>query len=83
MAVRTTAERIVKLKTIRDGYEDILGEMASSPRVSYDVDGQKFDFNQYQKILLDAISGLDKQIAYLETLSASGGMTLTQIFTGT
>lgn len=80
---RTNDERIAKLKDIRDKYDDRLEEMASSPKVSYDVDGQKFDFTQYQEFLMKHITDLNDLIASLESKTLGGlGFVETQIFTG-
>lgn len=79
---RTTAERIAKLETIRDQLEDRLAQMTLSPKVTYNVDGQMFDFNRYQDMLIDAIKKLDDLLGTLETVAGNGKLISTQVFTG-
>jgi len=82
MAVRTTAERIEKMSTIRDQLEDRLAEMTLHPKLNYNVDGQMFAFTDYQEMLLKGIANLDAQINALETSGGTGRLTMSQVFTG-
>lgn len=77
---RTTLERITKLHEILDSWEDRLLDLSRSPKVSYDVDGQQFSFNEYQKIIMENITALDALILQLENVVGTGEMTVTQIF---
>lgn len=80
---RTTAERLAKWKDIRDSLEDRLAEMSSKPRPTYDVDGQKMDFTEYQKYLLAALQGAEDQVLALETRDDDHpGLTETKLVTG-
>lgn len=79
---RTTAERIAKLETIRDQLEDRLADMTVRPKVSYNVEGQQFSFNEYQKMLIDAIKSLDELLVGLDAISGNGRLSMTQVFTG-
>lgn len=80
---RTTAERLAKWQTIRDSLEDRLAEMSSKPRPTYDVDGQKMDFTEYQKYLVQALEGAEKQVLALENRDDDHpGMTETNLHTG-
>ena len=79
---RTVAERIVFLSTIRDQVEDRLAQMTASPKGTYNVDGQMFDFNKYQEMLLKSIKGLDDLIESLEASAGSGKLTMFQVFSG-
>ena len=80
---RTTAERLAKWQDIRDSLEDRLAEMSAKPRPTYDVDGQKMDFTEYQKYLLNALKGADEMVLTLENLDDDHpGMTETTLVTG-
>ncbi len=79
---RTTAERLAKLLTIRDQLEDRLEQMTLAPKVTYNVDGQMFDFNRYQDMLLKSIRDITSLIAEVETLNGNGKLVATQVFTG-
>ena len=77
---RTDAERAAVLLTIRDQLEDRLAQMTASPKVTYNVDGQMFDFNQYQRMLIDAIKNISDLISTVNT--SSGRLVSSQVFTG-
>lgn len=79
---RTNAERIAKLETIRDQLEDRLEQMTLSPKVTYNVDGQMFDFNKYQEMLLKSLTAIDDLVNTLETVGGSGKLVSTQVFAG-
>ncbi len=79
---RTTAQRIAKLETIRDQLEDRLEQMTLSPKVTYNVDGQMFDFNKYQEMLLKSLAAIDELLGVLDTVSGSGKLVSTQVFAG-
>ena len=79
---RSTAERIAFLSDLRDKTEDRLAQMLASPKVTYNVDGQMFDFNKYQEMLMKALKDLDAVISVLETTAGSGRLTMSQVFTG-
>lgn len=80
---RTTAERLEKWKGIRDSLEDRLAEMSSKPRPTYDVDGQKMDFTQYQEYLTKALKAAEEQVLALETRNDDHpGLTETALVTG-
>lgn len=51
------------LKAARDNMAARLKEITASPKPSYDMDGQRVSWTQYQTFLLDGIERLDKQIA--------------------
>ena len=77
---RTNAERIVFLTDIRDQIENRLAQMVASPKVTYNVDGQMFDFNGYQKLLFEQLEKLDAYISSMDT--GTGKLAMTQVFTG-
>jgi hypothetical protein len=77
---RTNAERIVFLTDIRDQIENRLAQMVASPKVTYNVDGQMFDFNGYQKLLFEQLEKLDSYINSMDT--GTGKLAMTQVFTG-
>jgi hypothetical protein len=76
---RTLAQRVEKLKTLRDSFEDRLAEMLAKPRPSYDVDGQAMDMTEYQAFLMEKIQELNNLIAKLDS---PPGLTKTQVFAG-
>lgn len=76
---RTDAERVEKLKEIRDRQEDRLHEVLASPKPTYTVDGQTFKWNEYVKMLREGIAEIDKTLVGLDQ---SGGLTMTQVFSG-
>lgn len=51
------------LITARENLARRLAEISANPKPSYDIDGQKMSWTEYQKFLLDAIRKLKDQIA--------------------
>lgn len=76
---RTTAQRLEKLMTIRDQLEDRLAEVTATPKPSYKVDAQEFNWTQYTEMLRKSILDLTGQITALDR---SGGLAMTQVFAG-
>lgn len=80
---RTTAERLAKWEGILDSLEDRYAEMSAKPRPSYDVDGQKMDFTQYQEYLMKALKGAREMVLELTNQADDHpGMTETSLVTG-
>ena len=77
---RTDAERLTKLLEIRDSIDDRIAEVVSKPRPTYTVDGQTFKWAEYLEVLNKQ---RDAVLAQIAAASASGGLTVTQVFTGT
>lgn len=76
---RTTAERIEKLKTIRDQLEDRLAEVTLEHKPTYTVDGQSFQWTQYTEMLRKQIAAITADISALDR---GGGWAMTQVVAG-
>ena len=80
---RTDAEHLAALLSLRDQVTDRLSEMVSKPRPTYDVDGQKMDFTEYQKMLFSQLKALRDEIAIIaDAADDHPGMTETSLVTG-
>lgn len=76
---RTDAERVEKLKDIRDLIEDRLAEVLAHPKPSYKIDGQEFQWTQYVAELRKQLADANLDLAKIDR---PGGLTITQIVTG-
>jgi hypothetical protein len=51
------------LKTIKTQIIALLKDLTVNPKPSYDLDGQKVSWAEYQKMLFDRLDGINKLIA--------------------
>lgn len=51
------------LKTIKTQVIALLKDLTTNPKPSYDLDGQKVAWAEYQQILFAQLDGINKQIA--------------------
>ncbi len=58
-----TEDYATNLTTTRLNVSKRLSEITSSPKPSYDVNGQEVSWTEYQKMLLDMLAQLNKAIA--------------------
>jgi hypothetical protein len=52
----------MSLQTVLDNYVSILEDISANPKPSYQVGDRAVSWNEYQKMLLDLIKGLNEQI---------------------
>lgn len=54
---------LTNLTTIRTNLLAKLATESSSPKVSYSIDGQSVNYNQWYKMMWEQLESVDKQIA--------------------
>lgn len=59
---RTDEENLEKLRTAYDQVLDRLNQVTATPKLTYDIDGQKFNWTEYTKMLQESAANLRKQI---------------------
>ena len=55
--------RLDDLNSALDNMAARLKEITASPKPTYDIDGQKFSWTEYQRFLIEAMSSLREQVA--------------------
>lgn len=71
-----SASEVTALETARANYCTRLEEMSRAPKMDYDVDGQRFNHTQYQRMLLEAIRDIERQLS--ESGSATGPISVNE-----
>ncbi len=64
--VSIQADALANLYRALRGYTSILAEMAVNPKPSYELDGQKFEWKEYQEFILTNMKVIREQIQSLD-----------------
>ncbi len=78
MAV-STADEIITLTDRLAQIDSRLDEMFDCQKPSYNVDGQKFDWMQYQEMLLKARKQTIERLSLLDDVVDGAGFEVTQV----